>query len=455
MFSRTKLATALVALGLGLCGSGVGLADEGHSDRDHSGQIPHLDHVFVIMMENHGYQQVINNPNMPYLNGAIASHQVTLATNYFAVAHPSLTNYLEITGGSNFGILSDNPPNWHSNCEANIATGLTNADNAGPGTPNIPLDLASSICPITGTGHDTAVVAVDTWNETNPPVFNYVANIDGLKSIPSITVQGKSIADQLVAAGKTWKTYQESLPFAGADLVNYSNGTLTNLDKADFNSLNSAEFPSGVPLVQAYAAKHNPFVYFASVQAGTDPRLSLSQVVGFAGDNGLFADLASGTVPTYSYIVPNQCDDQHGQGAGDQFCQYDPGEEAYDGNTAGTQAGLNAALIRQGDATLQRLVTGIKSSPAWAQGRNAIVIVWDENDYSGVATYTSGAFPAQNQNNVVLTVETNYQSHGTQSGTYYNHYALLKTIETGLGLPCLNHACDANVAVMSDLFAER
>lgn len=24
--------------------------------------IPHLDHVFLIMMENHGYQQVINNP---------------------------------------------------------------------------------------------------------------------------------------------------------------------------------------------------------------------------------------------------------------------------------------------------------------------------------------------------------------------------------------------------------
>ena len=47
--------------------------------------IPHLDHVFLIMMENHGYQQVINNPNEPYLNSLISTRQVNLATNYFAV----------------------------------------------------------------------------------------------------------------------------------------------------------------------------------------------------------------------------------------------------------------------------------------------------------------------------------------------------------------------------------
>ncbi len=58
--------------------------------------IPHLDHVFVIMMENHGYQQVIGNPNEPYLNSLITNKKVNLATNYFAVGHPSLTNYLEI-----------------------------------------------------------------------------------------------------------------------------------------------------------------------------------------------------------------------------------------------------------------------------------------------------------------------------------------------------------------------
>ncbi len=85
--------------------------------------IPRLDHVFVIMMENHGYQQVIDNPNEPYLNNLIAHGQVNLATNYFAVGHPSLTNYLEIVGGSNFGVRSDNAPNWGSTtCSPNIVT---------------------------------------------------------------------------------------------------------------------------------------------------------------------------------------------------------------------------------------------------------------------------------------------------------------------------------------------
>src|ERR1700753_725045 len=76
--------------------------------------IPHLDHVFVIMLENHGFQQVVNNPTMPFINGLISSKQVNLATNYFAVGHPSLTNYLEIVGGSNFGVRSDNTPDWHN-----------------------------------------------------------------------------------------------------------------------------------------------------------------------------------------------------------------------------------------------------------------------------------------------------------------------------------------------------
>lgn len=52
----------------------------------------------------------------------------------------------------------------------------------------------------------------------------------------------------------------------------------------------------------------------------------------------------------------------------------------------------------------------------------------------------------------MLVVDTNYGTDGGQSVRRYTHFSLLKTLEAGLGLPCLNHACDANVAVMSDLF---
>jgi hypothetical protein len=111
----------------------------------------------------------------------------------------------------------------------------------------------------------------------------------------------------------------------------------------------------------------------------------------------------------------------------------------------GSQAGLNPALIQRGDETVQKLVTAIKNSPAWDNGHNAIVVLWDENDYS----------LAPNTNRVALIVDTNYGIHGKKSANRYNHFSLLKSLEAAFELPCLNHACDANVQVMSDLFGGR
>ena len=427
-----------------------------------------LDHLFVIMMENHSYQQIINNPAMPYINGLISSGKVNLATNYFAVGHPSLTNYLEIVGGSNFGVRSDNAPDWHdANCLPNILTGVPNADNNGGNAP-YPVDT-NNVCPIAGVGKDAVTEAVDNWNETNAPVFNYLANIDGVQYVPAAITVGKTIADQLAHAGLSWKTYQENLPLGGANLVNYSNGTATNLTTFDATQplspgnlpplVNSSPCPGASitpcpAILQAYAVKHNPFAYFQSIQEGTQANSSLRNMVGFEGAYGLFADLQGGNVPSFSYIVPNQCDDQHGRSNGDAFCQFDPGTAAYMGNTDGTQVGLNPGLSAQADATLQRIVTSIKASPAWHRGDNAIVVVWDENDYSGLANAVppKTLFPGQNQNRVVLIVETNYGRQGVQSGRFYNSYSLLRSMEAAFRLPCLNHACDHGVSVMSDLF---
>jgi phosphatidylinositol-3-phosphatase len=386
--------------------------------------VPHLDHVFVIMMENHGYSQIVNNPNAPFTNQYAKA--ANSATNYFAVAHPSLTNYLEVVGGSNFGVLSDNDPDWHStSCVTNLASGVPDTDN--PASPNI--------CPIAGSGTDAATPAVDTTNEVQgTPGEN---NIDGVKSIPAASgIDGKTIGDQLVAAGHNWKSYQESLPTTGADLVTYSDGFFTNL--TDFSTITPTLTPplSQDDVVKLYAAKHNPFVYFQSVQEGKNRRNSLQNTVGFDGSNGLYADLASGHVPSLSFIAPNQCNDQHGRGNAGAFCNFDPVSD-------GSQAGLNPALIYQGDVTVQRLVTAIHKSPAWREGRNAIVLLWDENDYS----------TSPNINQVLLTVDTNYGTHGLTSGEFYTHFSLLKSLESGFRLPCLNHACDSDAHVMSDLFS--
>jgi hypothetical protein len=421
----------------------AGFAQEGPGPKG----IQHLDHVFVIMMENHGYQQVINNPNEPYLNSLINGKKVNLATNYFAVGHPSLTNYLEIVGGSNFGVRSDNAPNWGStSCTPNIASGIVNADNAGGNAP-VTIDTGT-ICPISGKGTDAETPAVDNWNEVAPPTFNFLADIDGIKSVPAAATVGKTIADQLVRVGLSWKSYQESIPLGSLMGVNYSNGTVSNLSSfTDLAPLTSSD------VVQLYAVKHNPFAYFKSVQEGNPRDNGLENVVGFDGPRGLYADLRSGDVPSLAFIAPNQCDDQHGRGNGDKFCAFDFG--VTDGLTAGTQAGLNPGLIQQGDVTIQRLVEAIKDSRAWRESRSAIVIVWDENDYSGIATTPNGLFPPQNQNTVVLTVETNCDGPaGVQSNKYYNSFSLLKSMEAAFRLPCLNHACDAGVSVMSDLFGK-
>jgi hypothetical protein len=424
--------------------------------------IPHLDHVFVIMMENHSYGQVIDNPTMPFINSQIKKGEVNLATNYFAVGHPSLTNYLEIVGGSNFGVRSDNAPDWHNrNCSTNLQTGVPNADNDS-GTAPYPIDT-NNICPIAGTGTDTVTEAVDSWNETTPPVFNYLANIDGIQSVPAEkNISGKTIADQLVRAGLSWKSYQESLPLTGADGVADSNGTATDLftydPKAPLSGTNLPPLTSDDEL-HAYAVKHNPFAYFASVQEGWNPENSLHNMVGFDGVHGLYADLATGRVPSLSFIAPNQCDDQHGEGNGDAFCQDDPGLKAYQGVTNGTQMGLNPGLSANADTTVNRLVTAIEASPVWREGGySAIVVVYDENDYSGSANPLprNTKYPVPNQNLVVLTVETNAKfgkhNSGVHSPTFYTSFSLLKSMEAGFRLPCLNHACDKGVNVMSDLF---
>ena len=57
------------------------------------------------MLENHEYRSVIGRPSSPYITGL--ARRSALATGYFAVSHPSLPNYLAMTGGSTFGIRSD------------------------------------------------------------------------------------------------------------------------------------------------------------------------------------------------------------------------------------------------------------------------------------------------------------------------------------------------------------
>jgi hypothetical protein len=62
------------------------------------------------MLENVGYS-VVGSPSAPYFN-QLAS-RCALATNYYAVSHPSLPNYVALTSGSTQGISDDAEPSSH------------------------------------------------------------------------------------------------------------------------------------------------------------------------------------------------------------------------------------------------------------------------------------------------------------------------------------------------------
>ncbi len=81
-----------------------------------------IQHVFLVVMENHSYSQVWNTSASPYITSL--GNSFAYATNYHAVIHPSLPNYLSLYGGDNYGITTDCNPS--SSCHV-TATNL--ADN--------------------------------------------------------------------------------------------------------------------------------------------------------------------------------------------------------------------------------------------------------------------------------------------------------------------------------------
>jgi acid phosphatase len=160
---------------------------------------PTFSHVVLLVEENHSYSEVIGNSEMPYFN-SLAS-QYGLATQYFAVGHPSIPNYFMLT------------------------TGLT---------------------------------------ETFDDNFSGVVNDDNL-------------VRELVKAGKTWKSYAESLPSPG-----YL-GPDTGL----------------------YFRRHNPVTYLSDVQNDSSQAANVVPFTQFA------ADLANDALQQYSFIAPNIMDDAH------------------------------------------------------------------------------------------------------------------------------------------------
>jgi phosphatidylinositol-3-phosphatase len=118
---------SLLFFGLVGCGGGGGQSNPGTNtvgSGPTSSSITFTpDHVFVVMLENHSFAEIIGSPAMPYLNSSASQH--ALAVNYFANTHPSIGNYFMLTTGAIetnddafSGTISDN----------NIVRALTDAN---------------------------------------------------------------------------------------------------------------------------------------------------------------------------------------------------------------------------------------------------------------------------------------------------------------------------------------
>jgi len=321
-------------------------------------KIPHYSHIFEIMMENTSYGTIIGNPDAPDINALASTYG--LATDYFGVTHPSEPNYVANLGGDYFAIQDDN----QFYCTPALAT--TDANCAG--------------------------TTVDH------------------------TVSAPSLADQLTAAGLTWKGYFQSLPPTPAPGAVVTSGP-------GANGPYTFKYPSNT--VALYASKHNPFVNFTGTQG---------DLTNMVPDTQLGTDLAARKVtqvPNYSLIVPDQCHDMHGT------------------STCTDETGL----IQAGDAYVGTTVSAIMHSKVWTHGRNAIVVTWDEDDFSDSGQPGTGCCGSNvGGGHVPTIVITNKTTTPTADGTAYDHYSLLRSMEDAFGLTHLAHAGDAAVPAMTPLF---
>jgi hypothetical protein len=175
----------------------------------------------------------------------------------------------------------------------------------------------------------------------------------------------------LTTARKSWKSYQEdtnvdatntALPQVSWTVPLFS--TSGNYTAPGVNGYNySAQFN--------YAAKHNPMVFFTDTAGGCDKTASNPMRLHYPPLQQLALDLASNDVADYTWITPNQFNDQH--------------------TTLTTGYGSlgtgDSAKIAQGDNFLARVIPLIMASPAY-QDHGMIVLWWDESEGGDGAGFT-------------------------------------------------------------------
>lgn len=368
---QAKLRAANVAvLGLLLAACGTNTPEAPRR----SGPMPHYQHIFVIIAENKGYDELMGHPEWTPEIHRLA-REYGLATQFYGEVHSSEGNYIAMLGGDTFGIHDDDA----FYCRAGL-------EDAG--------------CP-----HSNR------------------------RGYPDYDLEARSLMDQLTEKHLSWKAYLENIPAPGSLVPSWP----------------APDYPSAGLPDELYAAKHNAFVNFRSVNRAPYPELA-SHLVGF---RQLARDLAADTMPNYAHIIPNECNDMHGlRGAN---------------VPADCEGSDTPALIRRGDAEIGMLVGKIMQSKVWSDpGNTAIIVTFDENNSAGryfgpqgCCGYDPSSIANFGGGHIVTIVITNHGRRHVEDSTPYNHYSLLRTTEAAFGIgEYLGHAADKDKGVvpMSPLF---
>src|SRR6202171_5517612 len=209
--------------------------------------LPPIRHVFVLLLENQSYAVTFaQQSEAPYLARTLPA-QGALLTQYYAIGHASLGNYVALVSGQ--------APNEATQL---VCPGFVYFSSITPGLDaHGQLPGAGCVCP---------------------------------KSVPTLP-------DQLDAAGLTWKAYMEDM---GKDPARES-ATCGHVP------IGAPETSNVATISDQYAAKHNPFVHFHSIiddQARCD-----AHVVNLERLPQDLHSVA--TTANYIFITPNLCNDGH------------------------------------------------------------------------------------------------------------------------------------------------
>jgi hypothetical protein len=338
-----------------------------------------IKHVFVIVLENEGYDVTFGpNSKAPYLSKTLPTQGVLL-NQYYGTGHVSLDNYVAMISGQAA------TPQTRNDCQVFQDFALTGI------TPD-------------GQAIGTGCV--------------YPASI-------------KTLPDQLNAAGKTWRGYMGDMgndPAREAAVCGHP-----ALNTADLTQ--SAEAPSpAVPLGDQYASRHDPFVYFHSI---IDSPSCASHVVNL---NLLPNDLLrESTTPNFVFITPNLCDDGHdapcknGQPGGlvsaDVFLQkWIPLITA---SSAYQRDGLIVITFDEGGLSIVPTSTGLSIvAPGLfccnEQPGPNLAPFPQTTDITSTVSLTFDSYGGDRTGAVLLSP---FLEPGTVSYTPFNHYSMLKTFE--------------------------